>query len=198
MPDRPGALGQVASRIGAVGADVIGIEILERGAGKAIDELVIDVDDAVVDLLVAEVLQVDGVAVEDIRRTVPHEDDALTAAAHLSETSSAHEVVSVLCEEAANALRAEWAVVLRRSETVAATGDHPAPGWIAAFVEGVRHAGAAGADTPDLAWAAIGDLGLDVVLGREGRPLRDRERHQLALLARIAAARLADLGVDAR
>ena len=32
MPDRPGALGQVASRIGAVRGDVLGIEILEQGA----------------------------------------------------------------------------------------------------------------------------------------------------------------------
>ena len=36
LPDRPGALGQVASRIGAVRGDVVGIEILQRGAGRAI------------------------------------------------------------------------------------------------------------------------------------------------------------------
>ena len=35
----PSALGQVASRIGAVHGDVIGIEILERGGGSAIDDL---------------------------------------------------------------------------------------------------------------------------------------------------------------
>ena len=39
MPDRPGALGQVASRIGAVRGDVLAIEILEQGGGRAIDEL---------------------------------------------------------------------------------------------------------------------------------------------------------------
>ena len=33
--------GQVASRIGSLRGDVIGIEILERGAGRAIDELVV-------------------------------------------------------------------------------------------------------------------------------------------------------------
>ena len=42
LPDRPGALGAVASRIGAVGGDVVAIDILERGAGRAIDELVVD------------------------------------------------------------------------------------------------------------------------------------------------------------
>jgi len=41
LPDRPGALGQVASRIGAVRGDVLGIEVLESGAGSVIDELII-------------------------------------------------------------------------------------------------------------------------------------------------------------
>ena len=42
LPDRPGALGAVASRIGAVRGDVIGIDILERGGGRAVDELTVD------------------------------------------------------------------------------------------------------------------------------------------------------------
>src|SRR5215207_7981255 len=40
LPDRPGALGQVASRIGGVRGDVVGIDILERENGQAVDELV--------------------------------------------------------------------------------------------------------------------------------------------------------------
>jgi hypothetical protein len=68
MPDRPGALGALASRIGAVGGDVTGIDILERGAGRAIDELVVELpDDALVELLVTEIHQVDGVDIESIR-----------------------------------------------------------------------------------------------------------------------------------
>ena len=71
LPDRPGALGQVASRIGAVRGDVVGIEILERGAGRAIDELVVRLpEDGLVELLVAEIAQVDGVDVEDVRAVV--------------------------------------------------------------------------------------------------------------------------------
>src|SRR4051794_4181561 len=68
LPDRPGALGAVASRIGSVGGDVVGIEILERGAGRAIDDLVVELPDGgLVDLLASEVCQVDGVDVEDVR-----------------------------------------------------------------------------------------------------------------------------------
>ena len=66
LPDRPGALGAVASRIGAVKGDVVGIEILETGAGQAVDELVVQLPEAtLVDLLVNEVRQVDGVIVCD-------------------------------------------------------------------------------------------------------------------------------------
>ena len=54
LPDRPGALGAVASRIGGVKGDVIGIEILEQGAGRAVDDLVVALPSAsLVDLLVA-------------------------------------------------------------------------------------------------------------------------------------------------
>src|SRR5207244_11582442 len=68
VPDRPGALGAVASRIGAVRGDVVGIEILERGAGRAIDELVVQLPDAsLLGLLINEISEVDGVDVEDVR-----------------------------------------------------------------------------------------------------------------------------------
>ena len=52
LPDRPGALGAVASRIGSVKGDVTGIEILEQGGGRAIDDLVVTLPDpSLVDLL---------------------------------------------------------------------------------------------------------------------------------------------------
>src|ERR1700704_5004145 len=77
LPDRPGALGAVASRIGAVRGDLVGIDILERGAGRVIDELVVELpeapdgnDAALLGLLIAEVSQVDGVDVEDVRPSI--------------------------------------------------------------------------------------------------------------------------------
>jgi ACT domain-containing protein len=70
--DRPGALGLVASRIGSVGGDIIAIDILERGAGSAIDEFVIDLEgDHLVELLRHEIHEVDGVFVEGLRRVEP-------------------------------------------------------------------------------------------------------------------------------
>jgi ACT domain-containing protein len=68
LPDRPGALGLVASRIGAVGGDIVAINILERGEGDAVDEFVSELaGDELVDLLRSEIHEVDGAKVLDLR-----------------------------------------------------------------------------------------------------------------------------------
>jgi hypothetical protein len=68
LPDRPGALGLVASRIGAVGGDIVAINILERDEGQAVDEFVVEIGGHhLVDLLQSEIHEVDGVVVLEIR-----------------------------------------------------------------------------------------------------------------------------------
>ena len=68
LPDRPGALGLVASRIGAVGGDIVSIDILGRTEGRVVDEFVVELGgDHLVDLLGTEIHEVDGVRVEEIR-----------------------------------------------------------------------------------------------------------------------------------
>jgi len=67
--DRPGALGLVASRIGAVGGDIVAIDICEREQGSVVDEFLVELgDEELVSLLRREVHEVDGVAIEEIRR----------------------------------------------------------------------------------------------------------------------------------
>lgn len=65
LPDRPGALGAVASRIGAVGADITDVRVSSRRAGVAEDIFHIDLpilsDVDTVGLLLDEIHQVDGV-----------------------------------------------------------------------------------------------------------------------------------------
>jgi hypothetical protein len=46
VPDRPGALGDVASRIGAAGADILQVQVLESEAGRALDDVHVHVRDA--------------------------------------------------------------------------------------------------------------------------------------------------------
>jgi hypothetical protein len=181
IPDRPGALGAVASRIGAVRGDVVGIDILERGADRAIDELTVELpDEDLVDLLVTEIKAVDGVAVEDIR---PARDgvrdprlDALETAATLVACTTVDDLLSSLAKHAVRDFGADWAAVLDDSEPVlrAAEGAVPEPAWLHAFVQGssTSEAVASGRSGPDeLAWAALPDAGVHLVIGRAGRRL---------------------------
>lgn len=67
--DRPGALGAVASRIGAVGGDIVAVDILDRSGGSAIDEFVVELaDEQLTELLRQEIHEVDGATVEEIRQ----------------------------------------------------------------------------------------------------------------------------------
>ena len=203
LPDRPGALGAVASRIGAVRGDLTGIEILERGAGMAIDELVVSLPSPdLVDLLVAEVCQVEGVNVEDVRPVpVAARDprvDALETAAVLVEQVSTDALHGALATHAQHDFEATWSTVIDLDGPVglAAVGPVPPATWLAAFVLGSRSsvrvaAGECGPD--DVAWATLPGADLAIVLGRFGRPFRARERQQLAVLARIADSRWLEL-----
>lgn len=206
LPDRPGAFGAVASRIGSVGGDIVGIDILERGAGRAIDELLIDLPDddpALVVLMGREIAQVDGVDVEDIRATdgasMPDARvDALETAALLVAERSPDGVLDAVSLHAQHDFAADWVAVVDIEEgfTVTRRGPAPPAPWLAAFVAGSRSservvAGESGPD--DVAWAALEAGRLALVLGRDGRPFRARERRQLAGLARIADLRFREL-----
>src|SRR5262245_28578637 len=115
--DRPGALGQVASRIGAVHGDVVGIEILEQGAGRAIDELVVALPGAyLLGLLGREVAQGDGVDIE-WAEPVAGDDHApqlalLEAAADLVEADGLEAALAALCRDLCRVFAAEWAAVV--------------------------------------------------------------------------------------
>ena len=45
VPDRPGSLGSVTSAIGAVGADIVKIDVLESESGRALDDVFVVVRD---------------------------------------------------------------------------------------------------------------------------------------------------------
>lgn len=202
LPDRPGALGSVASRIGAVRGDLVGIDILERGGGRAVDELVVELPDAeLVPLLVREVGQVDGVDVEDVRsRPTPLIDprlDALETAAALVEQPDVPSLMRILVERSSRDLGGEWAALvdLGAPTPVARVGEVPPVAWLAAFVTGSRAARSSRGNgvAEDVAWADLAGAGLAMVVGREGRDFRARERRQLAAVCRIADQRWADL-----
>jgi hypothetical protein len=197
LPDRPGALGQVASRIGAVHGDVVGIEILERGGGSAIDDLTVSLPDAsLVDLLVEEIRQVDGVAVEDVR-PVPADrpDGGMAALATASAIVAAlpAERLDVACEVLRVLLDADWAVAmcLDGPVAVAHSGGVPELEWLAAFLAGSSHledepGGAESQHTPgDLVWARVPRHAVALACGRAGRVFHARERDEFRTLGGI-------------
>lgn len=205
LPDRPGALGQVASRIGAVRGDVVGIDILERDGGQAVDELVVELPDGtLVDLLVNEVRQVDGVAVEEVRPLADamHDPrlDALEAAAQLVGANDVDTLLSSVVVHARRVVGATWVAVVdiegRGDGVLAADEDAPSAAWLEAYLagsrvsEGSRRSASAGSE---VVWAPLPGSGLALVLGRDDMPYRARERRQVAALARVVDTRLREL-----
>jgi hypothetical protein len=198
LPDRPGALGQVASRIGAVRGDVTAIDILERGAGRVIDELVVALPESVsVDLLAKEIGAVDGVAVEHVRTIGDERPDSATALLELAADVAAappHDRLGVLVTGLLRAVDGDWAVAVGRGELVARRGTPPDLGWLLAFLDGSGHLDPArpSANAPsDVIWARLPAVGVVVATGRAARAAHERERRRIILLARIVDGLLA-------
>jgi hypothetical protein len=192
LPDRPGALGQVASRIGAVRGDVLGIEVLESGAGSVIDELVVVLpDDGLVALMVSEIDAVDGVAVEDVRAIEGgHVDPDLAALALIAEVAEVapSERRATLVSLLAELIGADWAVLLRDGVEMARVGDLPEGGALDPYRRGREHPLSAGPES-DVFWSSRPD-GPVLVARRASRPIHTRERDRVDAIMRVAASLL--------
>lgn len=193
VPDRPGALGAVASRIGAVRADVIGIDILERGAGRAIDELTVEVaDPQLVDLLVNEIGQVDGVDVEHVRPVSGARHDRATESVALARRVAAagEDRLDVLVAGLRRLVDADWVAVVDpaegRSLSLVGGADLPSGEWLAAFVIGSAAGEGSFAAIDELTRVSLPLTGLELVASRADLPLRDQERAVVTELASLA------------
>ena len=92
LPDRPGALGLVASRIGALGADIVGIDVLERSEHVAVDEFAVVLpSEDLVPLLVREIGEVDGASVEEWQLVERFPDPRLDALETVEQIAQATE-----------------------------------------------------------------------------------------------------------
>jgi len=209
LPDRPGALGQVASRIGSVRGDIIGVDVLECDGGVAIDEFAVNLADAdLVPMLVREIEEVDGASVEEVRVVNHFPDprlDALEGATRLCRAANVKELHEALVDQVRKEFLAEWAALIAdvgpgeehvggngagESATVAATaGNAPGADHLEALALGVAASplvasGAAGPE--DLAAAPLPGHRAVLLASRSGYALRERERGQLIALGRIA------------
>lgn len=194
LPDRPGALGLVASRIGAVEGDIVGIDVLEHGGGVAVDEFAVvlrDVD--AMSLLVREIEEVDGASVEEVRRVEHFPDprlDALESASRLCGAPTVAALHDTLVAEIRAEFLADWSALLTVGTVLASSGEPvPDPCVLEALEVGTAASprvadGTTGPD--DLAVAAVPSFDATLLVGREGHPFRRRERAQLLALSRIA------------
>lgn len=194
LPDRPGALGLVAARIGALGGDIVGIDVLEQSQGIAVDEFAVALPSLdVLDLLTREIEQVDGTSVEEFRVVGAFPDprlDALDAATRLCETESVGALHKTLVGHLREEFLADWVALLAGDRVLGAAGETPpATEFLSAVAAGTAASPrvADGTTGPeDLLVAALPAHEATLLVGRDGHPFRRRERAQLVALARIA------------
>ena len=194
LPDRPGALGLVASRIGAVDGDIVGIDVLERGENVAVDEFAVLLRKSVaIDLLVREIEEVDGASVEEVRIIEHFPDprlDALESATSLCAATTVADLHDTLVDQTQREFAADWSALVRDGATLSSSGEAtPDASVLEALVAGTAASprvadGTTGPD--DLAVAALPDHNAALLVGRDGRAFRRRERAQLNALAGIA------------
>ena len=194
LPDRPGALGLVASRIGAVDGDIVGIDVLERGESVAVDEFAVQLrDPRAVSIMVREIEEVDGASVEEVRVVDHFPDprlDALESARSLCAAESPKALQQSLVSQIRHEFLGDWSALAVGDHVLATSGDDEVdPGMLAALAAGTAASprvadGTTGPD--DLAVAALACHGATLFVGRDGHAFRRRERAQLVALAGIA------------
>ena len=113
VPDRPGVLGAVATALGAAGADILSLDVIERSPGRAVDDIVLELPSGkLADSLVSAAAQVPGVSVESIRpyagQIDPHRELELIDRL----ANGTGEPLAVLADGVTRIFRAGWALVL--------------------------------------------------------------------------------------
>ena len=196
LPDAPGVLGAVAAEIGAVEGNVIGLEVLEREAGVAIDELVVELPDesGAIDAVCRAVRQVPGAGVEEVKELLTaaqdREDTVLSAATAILQAATATAAMNALLGQLSALFDLSWLALadLGVESFVEVHGEVPSVQWVAAFAEGSRSGADPANDTINsgVFIEAVPDTELTVCGGRPVS-IRRRERHEIAMLVMVAA-----------
>jgi len=184
LPDRPGALGLVASRIGAVRGDVLGIEILETIGSSVLDEIVVRLDSAeVLELMIDEINAVDGTSVDHVRSVSDGRIDpslsALRAAVRCAE-APVDRWADEFCESLMAWCDATWVLIEQTGSgvTMVARGERPAS----------QTSSETASDTAREISVDLVRRGVRVLVGMADRPVHERDRLRVSLLARLVDA----------
>jgi hypothetical protein len=208
LPDAPGVLGAVAAEIGAVQGNVVGLDVLEREAGVAIDELVVELPDeaGAVDAVCRGVRNVPGVGVEEVTELFTEapdrEDTVLTAATAIVAAATPIAALDALTGRLMALFDLSWLALADeewRGYVETHGPDVPSVQWVAAFAEGSRSGSDPANDTirSGVFIEPITDAGLTVCGGRPAA-IRRRERREIAMLVMVAARFVLALGGEGR
>ncbi len=208
LADRPGSLGALAVALGGAGADILSLDVVDRGGGYAIDDLVIELPPgAMPDTLITAAESLRGVRVDSVR---PHTGlleahRELELLDHVAAAADNATRLQVLVNETPKVLRVSWCVVLRSSqgELQRLAGSPGTPETSADSAPWLPIERAAMLDSTaewvPQAWrdmdttmiaAPLGDPHTAVVLGRPGPEFRPSEVARLGYLAGIVATML--------
>jgi hypothetical protein len=196
LPDRPGALGRVTRTLGAIGADILQMTVLEREAGRALDEFTVEWGGALPhDRMAAGLETIQGVRVESIWTTSapPGAFADLDVLGHVAANPARAAVT--LADAAPGIFSADWAALARSDATreiVHATWQAPTPLPPPAFVP-MRPRAFTDGDGVHFAAAPLGGSGQVLLVARAAGPEFHRaEVLRLTLLTEVAMAMLGD------
>lgn len=151
LADRPGSLGSLAVALGSVGADILSLDVVDRGPGYAVDDLVVDLPPgSPPDVLITAAERLTGVRVDSLR---PHTGllDAhreLELIDHIAAERGTRAKLQVLADEAPRVLRVGWCLVVRGTE-----GE--TPGSVTGFHRLTGSRGAPETDPSSAPWLPI-------------------------------------------
>jgi hypothetical protein len=128
LPDRPGSLGQVATAMGAVGADISAIEIVQRGPdGEVIDDFMVEIPPGVLpETLVGACREAAGATVLWLSR-YPDQLGIESDFEVLNRMAAAPDAAAALTEDAPAVFHCEWAALVDAAagRTVLGSGHAP-------------------------------------------------------------------------
>lgn len=116
LPDIPGSLGAMASALGAAGADIEAIEIVEhRHDGKAVDDVLLELPPTVMpETLITACHQIEGVRVHWISRYNAGASLSMDLEAVETFTAEPECALQHLVATVPSTFRTDWAMALRR------------------------------------------------------------------------------------
>jgi ACT domain len=203
VPDRPGALGALASAIGEAGGDITAVDVVERGPSAAVDDVLVETQDAAsADTILAKLTAMPAIVIEAWQPFTEGDQlrDGLDIVDGLGSTAS--RALAAITRIAPAVLRARWVVIIDQvSGGVAitqASAGAPWVRWSALPWLPLARAGIIDADPawlphdwggdPQLAAAPIGNSAMALLAVRPTGPwFRPAEIAKLANLAAIAA-----------